>query len=141
MRRNASCAAIVAVVLALSVPATAVARPEAIDHDTGPTTAIPVFLFVALLFTLVPAWAGARLSRRAGIPAPAGFAIGLFATWIGVAGLYLVVLAREQRTPIIPTSASPAVDVRLKMMADLRDKGLITDAEHDERTAAIRDGS
>lgn len=123
---------------------------EAIDHDSAVTTGFAMFFFFAILLGLLPGFIGGTMSKDAGVPWPAGFAIGLFGSWIGVIGLYLFGQSRKQGTPVIQTGvkrssphatgAGSTAAERLKTLKDLLDQGLITQAEYDEGRAKTIEG-
>lgn len=120
------------------------------------------FIFIGLLLSLLPAFVGAAISKDAGVSGAAGFGIGLVASWIGVIGLYLYGHSQRQGRPLItsgpatapateegmgpavggttegpPESNAPAD--RLRALRDLRDQGLITQEEYEERRSATLD--
>jgi hypothetical protein len=120
------------------------------------------FVFVGLLLSLLPAFVGAAISKDAGVSGAAGFGIGLVASWVGVIGLYLYGHSQRQGRPLItsgpatapatregmgpavggttegpPESNAPAD--RLRALRDLRDQGLITQEEYEERRSATLD--
>lgn len=120
------------------------------------------FVFIGLLLSLLPAFVGAAISKDAGVSGAAGFGIGLVASWVGVIGLYLYGHSQRQGRPLItsgpatapatregmgpavggttegpPESNAPAD--RLRALRDLRDQGLITQEEYEERRSATLD--
>lgn len=103
------------------------------------------FVFVALLFSLAPAFVGLSLASSAKIPPVAGFLIGLFGSWVGLIALYLYGNWQSRSSTAVgtgaaveraaPSGTSSAAD-RLRTLKNLLDQGLITQEEYDARRRA-----
>ena len=118
------------------------------DVTAGPEeTVFSSIVFLALLLSLVPAFAGAALASSAKISPVVGFLIGLFGSWVGLIALYLY--GHSQSRSSDTTGAGSAVEgsvpdatdaaERLRTLQDLLDQGLITQDEYRARRQAAID--
>ena len=111
-----------------------------LDYPDAPGTGVPGFFVVFFLLVLVlgvggTAWrvsTARSMARRSGLDEQSAASMAMF-TDHGLEATYLASSLRSQ--PSVPTAPSAAD--RLLELRSLLDRGLITQAEHDERRAQI----